>query len=150
MSRAFLLSMTTSKTSEVMSKFDFAAAMAAAPVFEPWEGKTRKRRKRPADGLLMSAEAAERLGITVEQLSAFIRDGELRYVNVGRGAKRPRYRFTEADINELIEKRKEQGGIQCPSTKAKSPRRISGSTSGSVAVGFMARRAAQIAAKRKR
>ena len=125
------------------------AAMAAEGLIDHWDVPTRKRRKRPADGLLMPREAAERLGITVEQLSAFVHDGELHYVNVGRGSKRPRYRFTEADINELIEKRKELGK-KCQSTDPKSPRRTSGSTSKSLVVGFTARRAAQIAAKLKR
>ena len=39
--------------------------------------------------LLLPAEAARRLGITVDQLFAFVRDGELRYVNMGRGHKAP-------------------------------------------------------------
>jgi len=111
--------------------------------------RRRKAPERPPDGLLTPAEAAARLRITEEQLSAFVRDGELRYVNMGRGTKRPRYRFTEADICELIEKRKEQD-FQCLSSNRKSPHRTTGTTSKSVVVGFMDRRAAQIAAKRKK
>ena len=61
------------------------AAMAAELLIDPQDVPTRKRRKRPADGLLTAAEVAERLGITAEQLSAFVRDGELHYVNMGRG-----------------------------------------------------------------
>jgi excisionase family DNA binding protein len=115
---------------------------------------SRRRRKRKAAFagprlLLTTAEAADRLGITVEKLLAFVHDGQLRGINMGRGSKRPRYKFTEADISELIEKRKTQE-VPCPSTNPKSPRRISGLTSKSVVVGFMDRRAAQIAAKRKR
>lgn len=111
--------------------------------------RARRKAPRPPDGLRTPAEAAARLATTVEQVFAFVRDGELHYVNVGRGKKRPRYRFADGDIDELIEKRKEQA-VQCPSTNPKSQRLISGSTSKSVVVGFMDRRAAQIAAKRKR
>ena len=93
--------------------------------------------------------AAQRLGVTVEQLFGFVHDGELRYVNVGRGSKRQRYAFTDDDINELIEQRKTRE-VACPSTSPKSRRHISGTTSKSVVVGFTARRAQQLAAKRKK
>ena len=82
------------------------AAMAAELLIDPQDVPTHKRHK---GAPLTSAEAAARLGITIEQLSAFVHDGELRYVNVGRGTKRPRYRFTEADINEFIDNRKAAG-----------------------------------------
>ena len=62
-----------------------------------------------AHPLRTPAEAAQRLNVTPEQVIGFAHDGELHYVNVGRGSKRPRYRFTDADIDELIEKRKQRG-----------------------------------------
>jgi hypothetical protein len=46
------------------------------------------------------------LKVTPEQVTRHVRDGELAYVNVGRGGKRPRMRFTEADLTEFIERRK--------------------------------------------
>jgi excisionase family DNA binding protein len=101
------------------------------------------------NALLLPAEAARRLRITLDQLFAFVRDGELRYVNVGRGTKRPRYRFTDGDINEWIEERKELEA-PCPSTNRKNRHLTGGTTSKSVVNGFMARRAAQIAAKPKK
>jgi excisionase family DNA binding protein len=112
---------------------------------------THRRRQQRAviAGLRTAVEAAEWLGITPEQVSAFVRDGELRYINMGRGAKRPRYRFAEADLNELIEKRKEQG-VQCLFSNRASPRHTGGTTSSSLVVGFTALREAQIAAKLKR
>ena len=110
--------------------------------------KPNRSRKPTLGGLLPPSQAADRLNVTVEQLFAFVRDGELRYVNVGRGSKRPRYAFTDADIQELIDKRKTRE-VPCPCTSPKSPRRISGTTSRSLVVGFTARRAQQLAAKRK-
>lgn len=46
-----------------------------------------------SDKLLDPKEAAARLNITEEQVRAFARDGDLKFINMGRGAKRPRYRF---------------------------------------------------------
>ena len=44
-------------------------------------------------------EAAKRLGVSVDHVRALVDDGRLRYVNIGRGRKRPRYRFADADLN---------------------------------------------------
>jgi hypothetical protein len=109
----------------------------------------RKPRKTTPDGLNLPPQAASKLNVTVEQLMAFVRDGELRYINIGRGSKRPRYAFTDTDIVELIEKRQTRE-VQCLSTGPRNPRRISDTTSKSVVSGFTARRAAQIAAKPKK
>ena len=43
-------------------------------------------------------QAAKKLHVSEEQTRGFVRDGELQYINVGRGKKRPRMRFTEADL----------------------------------------------------
>ena len=43
-------------------------------------------------------EAAKRLGVSVDHVRALVDDGRLRYVNIGRGRKRPRYRFADADL----------------------------------------------------
>ena len=40
------------------------------------------------DGLLSLDEAAQHLSATGEQVMGFVQDGELRYINVGRGKKR--------------------------------------------------------------
>src|SRR5262245_49785825 len=50
--------------------------------------------------LLTKKEAARLLHISGEQLSGFVRDGELRYVNLGRGKKRPRMMFARQDIDD--------------------------------------------------
>jgi hypothetical protein len=109
-----------------------------------------QQRKPSPDALLLSPpEAADRLGVTVEQLTGFVSDGDLPYVNVGRGKKRPRYKFKPSDIDALIEARQTRE-VPCPSTNPKNRPRTSGTTSKSVVVGFTALRAAQLAARRKK
>jgi hypothetical protein len=77
---------------------------------EQWEVKLRKPRRRKTvipGGLYDVAGAAVRLDITEEKVRTFVRNGDLKFINVGHGSKRPRYRFTDSDINELIEKRRQ-------------------------------------------
>ena len=94
-------------------------------------------------------QAAERLQISVEQLIGFVRDGELRYVNLGRGKKRPRRMFTDDDLEELIERRKRKEATGCLSTDQPS-RRTGNSTSKSEVIAFTARPSARSAEKPKR
>ena len=91
--------------------------------------------------------AAKRLGASVDHVRALVEDGRLRYVNIGRGSKRPRYRFTEADLNEFIETNRARGEAPCPSSRLRKVR-ITNSTSCSVAIGFTAQRNARVAKKR--
>jgi hypothetical protein len=126
------------------------SAPAPEQVNEPARSVRAGTKREPTpDGLLLPPQAADKLNVTIEQLMGFVLDGELRYVNTGRGKKRPRYAFTDVDINELIERRQTRE-VPCPSTSQKSPRRFSGSTSKSVVVGFTAQRAARLAAKRNK
>jgi excisionase family DNA binding protein len=99
------------------------------------------------DGLLSLDEAAQHLNITPDQVKGFAQDGELRYINVGRGKKRPRIRFTIEDLNEFIERRKRRDVAACQSIGRRSQPRITGSISKSEVIGFTALRAAQIARK---
>jgi len=110
--------------------------------------KRRIRKTVLPGGLLDLPAAANKLNVTTEKVRGFVRDGDLKFINIGHGTKYPRYRFTDEDINALIEKRKTQE-IQCPSFAPRSPRRISGSVSKSVVVGFMEARNARIASKPK-
>src|SRR4249920_2878875 len=87
--------------------------------------------------LLTSREAAERLHLSTDQLRAFVHDGELRYVNVGRGGKRPRMMFTESDIAEFITRRTRRD-VGCQSI-SRSERRSTPMTSRSEVIGFTAR-----------
>lgn len=105
----------------------------------------------PSDGanvvLLTPRDTAERLQVSIDQLRGFVHDGELRYVNLGRGRKKPRMMFTEGDITEFIARRTRRH-VECPSTN-RSAHHILPSTSKSKVIGFTARLSAKRDAKRK-
>jgi|SRR6478735_8339302 hypothetical protein len=90
-------------------------------------------------------QTAAILNVTKEKVVGFVHSGELKYINVGQGEKRPRYRFTDPDIQEFIEARKQQDIPKCQSSRPPSPRRTIGTTSKPAVVGFTALRNAQIA-----
>ncbi len=79
----------------------------------PKQAAYRARSSIP-NGLRTPAEAAARLQISMKQLRAFVRSGELRYVNVGRGSKKPRIRFTDADLTEFIAAHTQRNNPPCP------------------------------------
>ena len=93
--------------------------------------------------LLNRKQAAKRLDVSEDQVTGLVLDGELRYINVGRGKKRPRMRFTVADLDEFIERRTRRD-VPCLSTKNPT-RPITTSTSKSEVIGFTARRNARLA-----
>jgi excisionase family DNA binding protein len=106
------------------------------------------------DRLLTTQEAADRLSITPRLLLEHVKSGQIRYVLTGRGTKRPRRRFAEADLAEFIANRTRRDvppvpkGGSCPSTS----RRDDGATSmisSSVVVGFTARRAQRLAERQR-
>ncbi|MGB3865052.1 MAG: helix-turn-helix domain-containing protein [Xanthobacteraceae bacterium] len=97
--------------------------------------------------LLTPKEAAARLAITVDHLAGLVKDGEIAYIFVGRGEKRPRRRFTEADLDAFIERRRRREVYLPPRVKT---RRMTTSASRSEAVGFTALRNARVAEKQKR
>src|ERR1700737_5245030 len=96
--------------------------------------------------LLNRKQAAKKLDISEDQVTGLVLDGELPYITVGRGKKRPRMRFTEEDIEELIARRRRRE--PCLSTSPKSHRSTS-TISGSEVIGFTARRRAQLPRKPK-
>jgi excisionase family DNA binding protein len=97
------------------------------------------------DRLLTPQKAAERLAITVEQLHDLVRDGELVYIAVGRGKKRPRRRFTEADLTDFIERRRRREVGQA-ATVSRGNHRSAMTPS---LVGFSALRSARLERRRK-
>jgi hypothetical protein len=105
--------------------------------------------RRDPDSLLTAREAADHLNITVEQLLQHVKGGALRYINVGCGDKRPRYRFAPSDLDAFKTSRSTLER-RCRSSSRKSPSRITGTASSSNVVGFSARRAALLAAKPKK
>jgi excisionase family DNA binding protein len=79
--------------------------------------------------LLSPRQAAQRLHVSGDTLDGLVQDGELPFVNVGRGKKRPRRMFEEVVIDAFIERRT-QRGKGCTFTKSASRntgRRKSGS-----------------------
>jgi excisionase family DNA binding protein len=52
--------------------------------------------------LLDGKEAAKRLNITEDQLAVLVQDGEITYINVGRGKKRPRRRYASAVLKNFV------------------------------------------------
>ena len=102
-----------------------------------------------ASPLLKPAEMAAQLRISEKQLADLVRDGEVGFVNVGRGKKKPRILFTQADRDEFIERRRaRKSPPSCQSIGRKARRSIS-TTSGSEVVAFSALRSARASAKRK-
>ena len=94
-------------------------------------------------------ETAEQLHVTTDQLRGFVNDGEIRYVNVGRGKKRERMMFKPADIEEFVERRTKRKVFTCLSTNLKSPH-STGTISSAEVVGFTARRNERRNAKPKK
>lgn len=99
--------------------------------------------------LMTPREAAEKLHVTTDQLRGFVHDGELRYVNIGRGKKRDRMMFKPIDIEEFVERRTQRKVAPCLSTNLKSPHSI-GTISSAEVVGFTARRNERRNAKPKK
>lgn len=99
--------------------------------------------KAPAP-LLTPKEAAARLAITVNQLHQLVSDGEIAYINVGRGNKNPHRRFTEADIEDFIERHRRRE-VCLPPTR--NVRRRSSSISDMGFPSFTALQAARLAEK---
>jgi hypothetical protein len=77
-----------------------ALRLDAAPV-KPAR-KPRIVRARPPDGLRTKAEAAAKLGCSIRTLDGHIDAGELRYVIIGHGKKRPRKMIADADLDQFI------------------------------------------------
>ena len=75
------------------------------------------------DVLLTLKEAAGRLQMTPDQVTAFVDDGKLCYINVGRGKLKRRFRFAESDIEQFQADRRIRE-TPCQSSKLKAVRWI--------------------------
>jgi integrase len=98
-------------------------------------------------GLLTAAQAAARLSCSVKTLYGHVRAGELRYVVIGKGTKRPRCMFTDPDLNAFIEAQTRKDS-PCPSSRT-SGHRIGASTSRSEVIAFTARPNARTGGREK-
>jgi excisionase family DNA binding protein len=58
------------------------------------------------EALMTPREVAERLRVSMKTLILLVHDGDLPYVNVGRGKKHQRRMFIAQDVEEFIERRK--------------------------------------------
>ncbi|WP_081870621.1 helix-turn-helix domain-containing protein [Shinella sp. DD12] len=63
--------------------------------------------------LLTPEAAASQLGISTRQLRDLTDEGQLRWINIGLGKKRPTRRYTPADLEAFIEER----AAKCRSTR---------------------------------
>ena len=99
--------------------------------------------------LLTVDEIADALDTTKEHVIGLVHDGKLKYINVGRGTKRPRYRFTPDDLAEFVEANRKREEIPCPFLRPRT-RRSFNTNSNSKVIGFAQLRAQRTDAKRKR
>ena len=93
-------------------------------------------------------EAAKRLNTSPEHVKGLVEDGRLRFVNVGRGAKRARYRFTDGDLNDFIETNRKREELRCQFSRLRGAH-TTNSISNSGVIGFTAQRNARLAEKQK-
>jgi hypothetical protein len=82
-------------------------------------------RARLPDGLRTKAEAAAKLGCSIRTLNGHVDAGELRYVVIGRGKKRVRRMFADADLDQFVANQTRKDS-PCPSDATRGRR--SGST----------------------
>ncbi|WP_165603093.1 helix-turn-helix domain-containing protein [Devosia elaeis] len=86
--------------------------------------------------LLTPKEAAERLGVSTDQLLKLTDRGKLPFINVGLGQKRPSRRYDPDDLSAFM---MAQRMTACPSSSAKAPKSTL-TTSGLRVVDFSAAR----------
>lgn len=122
---------------------NFIERLQAIPLEQATPKPRKPKPERDPDALLTAAQAASYLAITVEQLLAHVEDGAIKYINVGRGKKRPRYQFDPTDL-DIFKDSRTITEPPCQFLSPKNPRPITGSTSKSNVVGFTALRAARM------
>ncbi|WP_370191874.1 helix-turn-helix domain-containing protein [Bradyrhizobium elkanii] len=96
---------------------------------------------------LSPKDAARALGVSVKTLLGFVRDGEIKYIHLGRGRKKIRRGFDFQDLQEFKQRRTRRD-VPCQSISPRTARSIS-SISGSEVVGFTARRELRMSEKRR-
>jgi len=102
-------------------------AQAATQPIPPQSPRRRERKPRRTtpDGLKTAAQAAAKLGCSIKTLNAHVDDGDLHYVSIGKGKKRQRKMFTDADLDEFVLAQTRKA-TPCPSAATRARR--SGST----------------------
>jgi helix-turn-helix protein len=113
--------------------------------------KRRRRAPRspPPDGLRTPDEAARKLHCSVKTLNAHVAAGELRYVSIGKGTKRPRKMFTPSDLDEFIAHQTRKDSPACRSIASRA-RHTGTSTSSGEVVAFSGVRRPRLNVKPKK
>src|SRR5262245_18588718 len=73
----------------------------------------------PSVGLRTPAEAARKLHCSIKTLNGHVAAGDLRYVIIGKGMKRPRRMFADDDLDEFITTQSRKD-VPCPSTRTRA------------------------------
>lgn len=94
------------------------------------------------------AEVAARLRCSRKTLDAHVRAGDIRYLIIGHGKKRPRRMFAEADVEEFIERQTRRDVPVEPTRRV--TRRSTAAPPDDRVIGFMALRDRRNAEKRNR
>ena len=71
----------------------------------------------PDEPLMTAKVAAGKLGMSVKSMMKHVREGRLRFINIGT-VDRKAYRFTTYNLTTFIEKQKTTETPECQSTKA--------------------------------
>jgi Helix-turn-helix domain len=103
--------------------------------------------------LMCPKEAAAKLGVSIKTLLGHVRDGSLRYVNISRGDKRPRYAFAESDLDEFEQARRWRNeNVQGAPWRSTGPKKVrtTNSISNAEVIAFTARPSAGRGVRRKR
>ena len=93
--------------------FDFALSLPIEAEKYPISAACQLRKalllidspKESTGGPLTVKAVADQLGVAVETVSDWIKSGQLKASNVGKGTKRGRYRIQESDLEEFLENR---------------------------------------------
>jgi len=83
-------------------------------------------------------EVAQRLRCSRRTLDEHVRCGALRYISIGHGKKRQRKMFTDADVDEFIERQTRRDVPFVPEVRPRG-RRSKGAAPASGEIGFLAR-----------
>lgn len=100
--------------------------------------------------LFTPKETAARLKTTTDQVMGLVEDGKLKYINIGRGKIKPRYRFAETDIEDFEDQQRlRKEPRQCLFTSVRA-RRTTNSIVGSKVIGLEELRKQRTNAKLKK
>ena len=75
---------------------------SVAVATKPAKPARKPRQSSPDGGLQTAAQAAAKLNCSTKTLNAHVAAGDLRYVIIGKGTKRPRRMFSVADLDNFI------------------------------------------------